>query len=687
MRYLVTKNTMQIQHKFFIAFFTVSAFLCYPALAQESDTLKAELDPIQIEAIYSTISPANAPLSLSVLNLSHFQSNAGASLTMNRITEKLPGVWVNDRENYSLGERITIRGLGWRTSFGVRGIQVIMDGIPLTVADGQTMLNPIDPAFVSKIELIRGPASTFWGNSSGGVLHVSTFSSPQQSPTVSLRSTAGSYNLFKQDVQFSQAYGNHTVSAYSSYMTQDGYRNHSSVKLSRSGLKGTIDFSDKSRLEYVGAFVGMPEAKNPSSLTKEDAANNPRMANPSSISNDAGKQIYQGQLGINYYRNASLGFITLTGYGIYRDLTNPLPFAVIDLNRWAGGLRGTIERSFNNLNLNAGFDTKLQRDDRNEFGNNSGTRGSINLNQLEKVTNQALFITSDLELGQFNILAGLRYDRLTFSVDSAAVEQTNSRTFNALSPSIGVSYLTDTNKWYANVSTSFEAPTTTELVNSPEGGGGFNPSLEPERTIGLEFGTKGNLSGNLLQYELTLYRMWIEDILFPYQLQANGPTFYRNQGNTVHSGIESRITTQPLDFLQFNATYNYIHATFQDQEVTNGSSLNGNDVPGIPNHRLNLSIRYLHNNILGELSYNYVSQYFADNLNTAENDAYGTVDVKLSLARPVNESSVQIQPYINLNNIFDVRYNGSIVPNAFGDRYFEPAAGRNFQVGLSIAFH
>lgn len=678
---------MQIQYKFFAVFIMLSTIGVNLSYAQQQDTLKAELDPIRIEAIYSTISPANAPLSLSVYNRSDFEKNSEASLTLNRITGQLPGIWVNDRENYSLGERITIRGIGWRTSFGVRGIQVIMDGIPLTVADGQTMLNPVDPAFVDKIELIRGPASTFWGNSSGGVLHISTFSSPQESPTLSLSSTLGSYNLFKQDVQYTQAFGNHSVSAYSSYLGQDGFRNHSSVKLSRSGIKGTVDLNNKSRLEYIGAFVAMPEAKNPSSLTKEDALNNPKMANPSSVSNDAGKQVYQGQLGINYYRNASYGFITLTGYSIYRDLTNPLPFAVIDLNRWAGGLRGTLEKEFNNLNLSLGFDSKLQSDDRNEFENNSGVRGDITLNQLEQVTNQALFVTSDLELGNWNLLAGLRYDWLTFSVDSAALEQTNSRTFNALSPSIGISYRSNTNKWYANFSTSFEAPTTTELVNSPQGGSGFNPNLKPERTVGVEVGTKGRAANNILSYELTLYRMWVKDILFPYQLQANGPTFYRNQGNTVHNGIESRVTINPNNRIQFNATYNYIHATFQDQGPDNSSSIEDNDVPGIPDHRLNLSLSYQIKKILSELSYQYVSQYFADNLNTAQNEAYATLDAKISFARPLGDSSYRIQPFINVNNILDERYNGSIIPNAFGNRYFEPAAGRNFQIGLSVSFY
>lgn len=653
----------------------------------EPDTLKGELEPIRIEAIYSTISPDNAPLSLAIFNRTLEERNAGAALTMDEITGQLPGIWVNDRENYSLGERITIRGLGWRASFGVRGLQVIMDGIPLTVADGQAMLNSIDPSFVSKVELIRGPASTFWGNSSGGVLHLSSFSSTSEAPVLKLRSSMGSHGLFKQDARFSQSYGNHRVSAFTSYMRQSGYRDHSSVRLSRTGLKGTLDLNTTSRLEYVGAFVAMPYAEHPSGLTKEQAEQDPRQANTTFADTNAGKEVYQGQFGLNYFKDASLGFITLTGYGIYRDLTNPLPFNIIDLNRWAGGLRGTLEQQFNSLKVNAGFDLKLQHDDRIEYESNDGARGTVDLKQLEVVTNQALFVTSTLDLGRWKLLAGLRYDWLTFSVDSATTSQTPSRTFNALSPSIGISHLTSTNKWFANLSTSFEAPTTTELVNSPTGGSGFNPDLEPERTVGVEFGTQGSISDNIVQYDLSIYRMWIEDILFPYQLEANGPTFYRNQGNTIHSGIEARISLQVAPALLFNTTYTYTYAIFDSDETSNGTSINKNNVPGIPDHRLVLSMSYRQNKWLGELSYSYVGQYFADNLNTAKNNDYATVNAKVSLVNFFGESVFRIQPYINVNNIFDINYNGSIVPNAFGDRYFEPAAGRNFQAGFSLLFN
>ena len=655
------------------------------ASAQQPDTLIRDLDPIEIEAIYSTISQADAPLSLGLLSRSERELNANASLTMDDITGKLPGIWVNDRENYALGERVSIRGIGWRASFGVRGIQVIMDGIPLTVADGQAMLNSVDPAFVHDIELIRGPASTFWGNSSGGVLYLSTFAPPSTSPFLKIRSTTGSYGLFKQDVQFSQSIGNHDVSAYASYLSQDGYRDYSATRVARAGLKGTLNLNSRSRLEYIGAFVGMPKAQHPSSLDRQQLLEDPTQANSAFVQNEAGKRVYQGQAGLNYYHDTEAGLVTLTGYGIYRDLNNPLPFGIITLDRWAGGLRGTLDKQIGDLHVQGGFDSKLQLDDRKEYENNGGSRGLITVNQLEQVWNRALFVTADYTTGKFTLLGGLRYDWITFRTDTAASSRTASRRFNAISPSIGVSVKTGNQRWYANVTTAFEAPTTTELVNRPGGGNGFNPNLSPEQTRGIDLGGRGSLADGFIRYDAALYRMWIDELLFPYQLSANGPTFYRNQGLSTHSGFEGVVELDLLPRLELNATYNYTRALFESG-VSNGNDLEGNEVPGVPLHRIRASAIYSGSSLLAEATYTHVSGYYADNLNTARVQPYGIIDLKLSLDREFPQAGIGIQPYLNVNNLLNEEYTGSIVPNAFGGRYYEPAAGRNVQIGLTVSF-
>ncbi len=676
---------------FTLLFFCLGIFL--NSYGQDnSDSLKVELDPIKVTAIQSTISSANAPLSLTTFSRDLASVNHSSSMSLKSVGDQLPGLWINDRQNYALGERLTIRGIGWRAAFGVRGIQVVLNGIPLTVADGQTMINVIEPAFIRRAELVRGPAATYWGNSSGGVLYLSTTPSYQESSNVRLRTMAGSFGMRKAEAEWSISNPNHRMTAYSSYLKSDGFRDHSGVKMLRSGLTGSITLSPQSQLKYQAGAIYMPKAQHPSSLTKQQAQTTPTMARPSFRSAAAGKTITQGQAGLSYILDTSAGILNVTGYGIYRDLSNPLPFGIITVNRWAGGLRTTLDKSWDNIDLQVGIESKLQNDDRTEFENaGNARRGAVTVDQVERVWNQGIFATSTFSFGDVNISGGLRFDRLTFTTDTATAGQTGSRTFQAFSPSLGLSYTLDNQTLFANLSTSFEAPTTTELVNRPSGGNGFNPNLKPEQTIGLEVGARGTVAQQALQFDFAAYKLWITDLLFPYQLNPNGPTFYRNQGETNHIGIEGRFSWHISNNWELSSTANISEATFEKAQILDSStqdtvSLAGKNIPGIPDLRVNSELRWSPGTFTGTLSYEYISSYTTDNRNTASNDQYGLFDISFSYRTTLNDQSVHLQPFINVKNILDTRYNGSVVVNASGGRYFEPAPGRNWQMGISVDF-
>jgi len=667
--------------------------IVYNGQAQDnSDSLRVELDPIKVTAIQSTISSADAPLSLTTYSRDLASINQSASLSLKSVGDQLPGLWINDRQNHALGERLTIRGIGWRAAFGVRGIQVVLNGIPLTVADGQTMINVVEPAFIRRAEIVRGPAATYWGNSSGGVLSLSTTPSYQESSNLRLRTLAGSYGMRKAEAEWSISNPNHRMTAYSSYLKSDGFRDYSGVKTLRSGLTVSVTLSSQSQLKYQAGAIYMPKAQHPSSLSDSLANAAPTTARQSFIDAKAGKEITQGQAGLSYILDTSAGILNVTGYGIYRDLSNPLPFGIITVNRWAGGLRTTLDKSWDNLDVQVGVESKLQNDDRTEFENTGNAqRGAVTVDQIERVWNQAIFATSTFSIGDLNISGGLRFDRLTFTTDTANAGQTGSRTFKAFSPSLGFSYTLDNQTLFANLSTSFEAPTTTELVNRPDGGNGFNPNLKPEQTVGLEVGARGTIADQALQFDIAAYKLWITDLLFPYQLQDNGPTFYRNQGETNHLGIEGRLSWRINNHWQLSSTANISEATFEKAQIIEDPSedpisLAGNNVPGIPDFRINNKLRWSPGTFDGTLSYKYVSSYAADNRNTASNDQYGVVDLSLSYRASLNDESVRFQPFINVNNILDTRYNGSVVVNAFGGRYFEPAPGRNWKMGISVDF-
>src|SRR5699024_11017524 len=445
----------------------------------------------------------------------------------------------------------------------------------------------------------------------------------------------------------------------------------------------------RSRLEYQAAAVYMPTAEHPSSLDAEAAHTNPTKARDYFINAGSGKNMNQEQAGLSYILETSAVILNVSGYGTHRDLTNPLPFGIITVNRWAGGLRATLDKQFNKFELQGGAETKLQLDDRVEYENigedGEAQRGAITVNQIEQVLNQALFVNGTYRLGKINLMGGLRYDRLTFSTDSPSNKQTGERIFQSVSPSVGISFRPENHTLFANFSTSFQSPTTTELVNRPDGGNGFNPHLKPERTWGLEVGLRSQSAGSFT-YDLTGYRMWINDLLFPYQLEDGGPTFYRNQGQTVHTGLEGSASYFIRENLSLTVTANLMKAVFKQAQTLDSLSLKGKKVPGIPDFRLHSSLRWMPSPLRVSLSYEYVDSYAVNNINSAHNDSYGLLDVKISFRHLFKRSGAALQPFINVSNLMDIRYNGSSALNNPCGRYYEPAPGRHWTAGLALSF-
>jgi iron complex outermembrane receptor protein len=667
-----------------LSFLLLASFLIgfnSPLFAQQvPDSLQIDLDEIIVESTYSKISIGRAPLSVSYKLRNPHEIASIPAATMDELTFTLPGLFISNRENYALGERLTIRGLGWRSQFGVRGIQVILDDIPLTVADGQTIMSMIDPAMVNRIELLRGPSATFWGNSSGGVLHLST--KPRvDAPTVQYRGYGGSFNTIKQELRLNTTLGNARVYGYGSYFETDGFRDHSAARLYRAGLNYERQVGIRSRMIVRTAFTSMPKAQHPGSLTSEDAANTPTAATPSFVNSSAGKTFDQGMVSASFIQEFRKGIWDITAHGVYRDVDNPLPFGYIGLDRAAGGTRSTYEFTTLPFDLNIGAEIKFQQDDRLETDNINGERGgNIDVQQAETVTNGALFGQLNYPISnRFTIGAGLRADWLNFETDDAIGEELEgSRTFFSLNPSAGLAYRFDNARWFFNFSTSFESPTTTELVNRPEGGNGFNQDVDPERTIGLETGIQGNKSQ--FDYELTLFAMQVEDLLFPFQTEQDGPTYFRNEGNTRHFGVESTLGLRIHKDLQFNGMFTLLSAKF------NSGDLDGNELPGVAPIRFGSILTYTPGQHSLSIDSEWVGSYFTNNQNSAENDPYALFNFRWSANVNQLFENISVRPFLAVQNILNTRYNTSVAINGFGGRFFEPGADRNFKVGIQVNF-
>ncbi|MEX1054997.1 MAG: TonB-dependent receptor plug domain-containing protein, partial [Rhodothermales bacterium] len=362
-----------------------------PARAQEVlDTIVVVLPTITIDATRDTETTGTAPFAVSVLYRSKEDLAYEPATSLDGVLRSLPGVWITDRGHSATGERLTVRGMGARAAFGVRGVQVLLDGIPLTMPDGQAVLEVVDPAMLRRAELLRSPASVFWGNGSGAVLFLSS-GEADADPGLRVRGMAGGHGQRQVLLDGSTTFGAHHLKAYASNTVQDGFRGYSGGSLTRGGAIARFRMGPRTRLRAMAAAV-LQDTENPGTLTREEFETDPRLPRALFVNTRSGKVSSQAQAGAMLEHFSSIGDISATVFGISRLLDNPLPFAYIDLGRTAGGARLSIQNRSGRLQWGAGLDAGLQHDDRENRENVDGERGpELTLHQLEDVTSSGAF--------------------------------------------------------------------------------------------------------------------------------------------------------------------------------------------------------------------------------------------------------------------------------------------------------
>ncbi|MEM6336949.1 MAG: TonB-dependent receptor [Bacteroidota bacterium] len=657
-----------------------------PAIAQTPPD--STLPVIEItEAAPYQLSERTAPFALAVRVRPAVEIAAEPALTLDGALAGVPGVWASNRESYAQGERLLVRGLGWRAAFGVRGTHVLLDGVPLTLADGQTQLNVIDPALVRRVEVLRGPASTFWGSGAGGVVALSTRG---EGAVVEARAMGGGYGVASANlVVRPRLPDGQRLTAWASGFQQRGYRDHSETELIRAGVSGERQTSF-GRLSVVGLLAHMPQAESPGGISFEAFDEDPQQTRPIVLDRQAGKQVTQGHLSVSLRRPVGTTLLDATLTGGWRDLDNPIVPRYIQLDRRTLGSRLTLEGA-GAVRWAIGGEAELQRDDRLETANEGGQPGAdVQTDQLETVTSAALFgrVAFDLAPNLTATLAG-RADALRYEADPAA-GPSDERLVRALSPSVGVSYRPAPNvTLYTNVAGALDAPTTTELGNRPDGAPGFDPTLEPERTWGGEAGMRVQFagpSGQAVDLDASVYVARVSDLLVPFE--QDDITFFRNEGRTRHAGVEIGIAPVNVQLgpasLNGAVAYAWTHARFTESAGT--LVIEGNQVPGVPEHLLTWSVNFRTGPVVLGLSGEAASGYPPDSRNTAETEAYAVVNLRVS-APDLSADQTRLTPFVSLRNAFDARYAGSVVVNAFGGRFVEPAAGRAVLGGIAVAFN
>jgi iron complex outermembrane receptor protein len=664
--------------------------LAAPAAVAQDTARVVPLDTVAVQVLGTPGPVLRAPFPVSVVREAEIrQARPGLALT-DALTA-VPGVQVDNRFNYALGERISVRGQGARAQFGVRGVRVLVDGIPATLPDGQTTLNHVDPAALGRAEVIRGPASALYGNASGGVIRLTT-APPLDAPLASEhRVLAGSHGLLRMETSAGGRAGAAAYRAYVSRLEYGGFREHASAdNLNAGGMLHLARGADEVRVSFTAVRY---DALNPGSLSDSLLRADRGAAFARNVQQRTGEEGRQGQAGVWWRRQAGPGALEVAAYGLMRSIDNPIPTAVIDLDRRVGGLRASFSADAGALRWLAGAEVEGQRDDRLNFANQAGERGARTLDQRERVTSTAAFAQGTAALGIVEVLGAVRYDRFRFAVRDRLISAENpddsgARIMAAVSPALGVSVAAL--PWlalYANLATAFETPTTTELANRPAGAGGFNPELEPQRTVSVEAGAKARLTP-WAWLEGAVYRARVDDALIPFEVEgAPGRVFFRNAGHARHRGAEGSLVLTPLRRWTARAAYSWTDARF-GRYVVNGEDREGNPVPGVAPHRLEVSLlRAPVRGLLAGLDLRRVSSTPVaddDAEGRFRSPAYTLVDVRAGW-EGARLGRAEFAPFAGVTNLLDRAYNTSVTVNAFGRRYYEPGPGRTVYAGLRLA--
>jgi len=626
----------------------------------------------------------------------------------------IPGVVDQNRYNFSLDQKLSIRGAGARAAFAIRGIKVLVDGIPQTLPDGQGQLTNLDLSEVDHIEVERGSSSALFGNASGGVISIWTDPTAPSPLSEDARVVGGRFDGGRTWTKWTSTtrvrVGEGSAMLTASRLSYQGERDHSAADLRDLNTRLRLPVGDHWSLAAVAAYGDDPRADNPGALTNSELHANPDSAAPANLTRDAGKAVTQGQGGVTLRRAFDNGGeADATIYGFTRDLNNPQTFAFIRLKRFDYGARFTLAEPFAlgpfAQVLTGGFDFQRTRDDRVNFnyvGASATADTSRQLDQLEQVTEVGPFVQSAVTVApRVAVTAGVRYDWVNFQADDRLVDSVKAltnpiylndsgrRLMRAFSGSLGAAFAaTERLTVYANAGSSFETPTTTELANRPDTLGGFNPFLQPQRTWSYEIGARGEPS-DLVRWNAAVFQADVQDELIPFQ-EPSSPqrVFYRNAGSARNRGLELGADAMPAPGVRVSLTYTYSHFRYADYQYAVGATtyvLNGRPLAGVPEHWVRALVG-VHpwgaNGAWMELETVHASSQLLNDTLSTRAAGWWRSDLRLGWGGSVG--GVRLDPFFAVENLFNHHYVGSVTVNAAGGRYYEPAPGRNFYVGMEL---
>jgi iron complex outermembrane receptor protein len=655
-----------------IVFFTIGV------QAQNQSALATiTLSEVALQAPKTETPRNQLPFSLSVQSVDEFQK-IYQQLSLQEYLVAVPGLFTQNANNYAQDLRISLRGFGARAAFGIRGIKLIVDGIPETTPDGQGQLDNLPLGLLSSVEVLRGPSASLYGNASGGVLYLNTLDQ-LENETIQLQSRLGAFGFQSHQLNTSLK-GEKTVALLHINRTKtDGFRQNSGFEQTLFNTKIKHRLSPKSTLQLQLNYTDSPRAEDAGGITLEDTEADWSQARQRNVAYDTYESVNQFKSGLRWQQDWGDQW-NLDTYGFYtfRDFYGKLPFengGIIDLTRNYYGFGSRLNYIQDKHRWQIGIETAQQADQRDRYLNLNGAQGSLSFSQLESFGSFGIYILDEVRWKKVLLRTSLRYDDLRLGADSVSEDQT----YQVLNPSVGLSYEVATQqRLFANFSSSFETPALSELSANPSGAEGLNLELEPARALNYELGWKGLWAKTRM--EANVFFIESTNEILPYELEEfPGRSFYRNAGATQRWGVEVFGSYQ---WEQWELQASMTQAQYR---FTENNTSEGNTLPGIPNSQFFLQLGYTSlQNWQFQLTGEHIGSLYADTANAVQIEAFQKV--RLQGGKTIALGNLELNLFAGINNLFDVRYFDNIRLNAFGGRYYEPAPGRNAFFGLSAAF-
>jgi iron complex outermembrane recepter protein len=672
--------------------------LATPGAGQNPDSATS-LGTVRVTVSRETARPTlDLPFALTRLDI----DSSRAATRRASLTEMLlfvPGVSVSHRHNPTQDPRLAIRGFGARSAFGIRGVRVLRDGIPLTAADGQTPVDFLDLESTGSAEVLRGSAGALYGNSSGGVID---FRSPSPPEVGGRARVSGWYadGVSRASLSAGRRFGQVGLQGTLSSNAGEGPREYSNFRSTNAIGDARWSAFGGTNFQLQASLYDAPEAENPGALTAAEMELDPEMPDSNNVRRKAGKAVRQSMFALQAARDVGSFALSANAHLGARMLDNPLAFAIVEVDRRSSG--GSFRAQYSGagrLRFSAGADILNQLDDRLNFTNCAGLtgtarpaatcptaadQGSLTLDQDEDVQSLGVYVRGEAVIvPRLSLTTTLRGDRTRFTFKDnrqtdPALREPDPRTLSAVSPMAGLNWrVGPLSSAYVSVSTSFETPTTTEMTNSATAAGGLNDDLKPQRGVAYEVGYKA-ARGNGLRYDIALFRIVTRDELISFT-NPQGRQFFRNAGRTTRSGAESSIsgTSGPLS-LGMSATWlRYVYNEF----VSGGTDFEGKRVPGVAPQNVSAFVSVRPSWGLAAIEAMRVGRVTTNNANTAWADPYTLVNARISFRPP---TGLMLEPVVGIDNVFDKTYASNVVINAAGGRFFEPGPGRTFYVGVRM---